>query len=276
MNKKGIDSIIKLALDEDIPYGDITSDSIISKDSFSKAVILAKEKGILAGIHVARRVFEDIDNKITFKSFFDDGHSFNKGKQLAMLDGSSISLLKGERTALNFLQRMCGIATITRKFVKCLEGTKTKILDTRKTTPGLRALEKYAVKMGGGINHRLNLSEMVLIKDNHIRLVGSVSKAVTNAREKVKPRIKIEVEATNVEEVREAIEAKADIIMLDNMPLETMKEVVDLVRGRILLEASGNIDLKKAKQIAELGIDFISVGHLTHSYSSIDISMEFI
>ena len=276
MNKKGIDSIIKLALDEDIPYGDITSDSIISKDSFSKAVILAKEKGILAGIHVARRVFEDIDNKITFKSFFDDGQSFNKGKQLAMLDGSSISLLKGERTALNFLQRMCGIATITRKFVKCLEGTKTKILDTRKTTPGLRALEKYAVKMGGGINHRLNLSEMVLIKDNHIRLVGSVSKAVTNAREKVKPRIKIEVEATNVEEVREAIEAKADIIMLDNMPLETMKEVVDLVRGRILLEASGNIDLKKAKQIAELGIDFISVGHLTHSYSSIDISMEFI
>jgi nicotinate-nucleotide pyrophosphorylase (carboxylating) len=242
----------------------------------SKAIILAKGRGVLAGMDVARRVFQKIDPKIRFRKILDDGEIFKKGERLAEIEGSSISLLKGERTALNFLQRMSGIATTTRKFVRVIQGTKAKILDTRKTTPGLRALEKYAVRMGGGLNHRFSLSEMVLIKDNHLRLVPSVSEAIKRAKRRAKPGMKVEVEATSPEEVREAVQGGADMVMLDNMPTEKIKNVVKWVKGRVPLEVSGKVTLAKAKEAASLGIDFISVGSLTHSYKSVDISIEFL
>jgi nicotinate-nucleotide pyrophosphorylase (carboxylating) len=276
MKGHAIDSIIDAALREDMPQGDITSESIIPVDSRSRAIILAKENGILAGMDVARRVFEKIDPGVEFKKEKNDGQKFCDGETLAVLQGPSISLLKGERTALNFLQRMSGIATTTGMFVQALEGTETKILDTRKTTPGLRALEKYAVKMGGGQNHRQNLSEMVLIKDNHLKLVGSISEAVKRAKERIAPGIKVEVEATCLAEVQEAVRGGADMVMLDNMRIDRMKEVIKWVGGKVPLEASGSVTLEKIKEIADLGIDFISVGSLTHSYKSVDISMEFL
>jgi len=273
---KEIDRIISFALKEDMPNGDITSESIISPDSMSKAILLAKQEGILAGIEVARRVFFKVDKSITFEKTLDDGAKIKRGDRLATIVGRSISLLKGERTALNFLQRMSGIATKTNMFVRALEGTKTKVLDTRKTTPGIRILEKYSVKVGGGENHRLNLSDMVLIKDNHLQIVGSITEAIQRARKHIKPGIKIEVETTNLEGVKEAVLAGADLIMLDNMALESIKEIVAWVDGRVLLEVSGNVDLNKAHSLAEVGVDYISVGSLTHSVMAIDISMEFI
>jgi len=276
MEIKDLDKIIEIALREDFPKGDITSESCILSQSSSEAVFLAKEGGVLSGIDVVNRVFEKIDMRLEFEKSFDDGQEFTKGDILAKVKGNSISILKGERTALNFLQRMSGIATKTRKFVQALHGTKTKILDTRKTTPGLRMLEKYAVRMGGGENHRLNLSEMVLIKDNHIKIVGSISEAVKRAKTKVKKRMKIEVETKNLEEVKEAVESGVDVIMLDNMPLEKMREVVNWVEGKVPIEVSGKVILKKIKDIALLGVDYISVGSLTHSYKSLDISLEFL
>lgn len=276
MKAKDIDPIIEAALEEDMPHGDITSENVIPSDMTSKAVIMAKEGGILAGIDVVKRVFAKVDSTIFFKSLFKDGQAVKRDDKLAELSGKSISLLKGERTALNFLQRMSGIASTTFLFVQALKGSQTKVLDTRKTTPGLRILEKYAVRMGGGRNHRFNLSEMVLIKDNHLRLVGSVSEAVKRARERVRSGTKIEVETTSLREVKEALQCDADMVMLDNMSLDEIKKVVDWVKGRIPLEVSGNIDLDKAKEVASLEVDFISVGSLTHSYKSLDISMEFL
>lgn len=276
MTRKDIDAVIEVALKEDMPQGDITSENIIPPDSESVAIILAKEKGVLAGIDIAGRVFQKIDLDVTFKKCFEDGQDFKENDTLARIQGCSVSILKGERTALNFLQRLSGIASITQKFAQALRGYHTKILDTRKTTPGLRTLEKYAVRMGGGMNHRLNLSEMVLIKDNHLKLVGNISQAVTKAREKVKKEVKIEVEVTSLAGVKEAVQSGADWIMLDNMPIAKMKEAVQWVKGRALLEISGNIILRNIKEIASLGVDFISVGSLTHSYRSIDLSMEFL
>jgi nicotinate-nucleotide pyrophosphorylase (carboxylating) len=276
MKEDATDALIETALKEDMPQGDITSENIIPADSESEATILAKEEGVLAGIDVARKVFSKIDPSIIFKKNLNDGQKFRKGQTLATIQGSSISLLKGERIALNFLQRMSGIATTTQKFVLMLQGTETKILDTRKTTPGLRSLEKYAVRMGGGVNHRFNLSEMVLIKDNHLRIVGSISQAVKSARESIKPGVRVEVEATSIEEVQEAVQSGADMIMLDNMPKEAMKEVVKRVKGKVPLEVSGKVSLRRVKEIASLGVDFISVGSLTHSYKSVDISIEFL
>ncbi len=276
MEYAAIDEIIEAALKEDMPHGDITSESIIPARSKSEAIILAREEGVLAGIDVARRVFYKIDRSISFKKNLDDGQIFRNNDTIAILRGPSISLLKGERTALNFLQRMSGIATTTRRFVRVLEGTQTKILDTRKTTPGLRLLEKYAVKIGGGVNHRFDLSEMVLIKDNHLKLVGSISQAVMRAKEKVKPGVRIEVEATNLEEVQEAVRSGADIIMLDNMSIKKMKEVVKWIKGKIPLEVSGKVTLRRIVEIASLGVDYISVGSLTHSYKSVDMSIEFL
>jgi len=269
------DGLIDTALKEDMPRGDITSESIIPADSVSRARFLAKEEGILAGIDLALRVFEKVDPGVSFTKALDDGRSFGPGVVLARLKGSSISLLKGERTALNFLQRMSGIATKTREFVRALEGTKTRVLDTRKTTPGLRSLEKYAVRMGGGANHRFSLSDMVLIKDNHLEIIGSVSEAVKRARARVARGIMVEVEVTGFEGAREALESGADMIMLDNMPLEKMKEVVDWIGGRVPVEVSGKISVESARRIAALGVDVISVGALTHSFRSIDISLEF-
>jgi len=276
MKEDVADSLIEAALKEDMPKGDITSESIIPADSESEAIILAKEEGVLAGIDVAERVFHKIDPSVVFEKKLNDGQGFRNGQTLATIQGPSISLLKGERTALNFLQRMSGVATTTQNFVQALQGTKTKILDTRKTTPGLRSLEKYAVKMGGGVNHRFNLSDMVLIKDNHLKIVGSISQAVKSAKEIIKPGVKVEVEATSLEEVQEAVQSGADMIMLDNMPEDAMKEVVRQVKGKVPLEVSGKVSLRKVKEIASLGVDFISVGSLTHSYKSVDISIEFL
>ncbi|MDH7513163.1 MAG: carboxylating nicotinate-nucleotide diphosphorylase [Clostridiales bacterium] len=275
MKIEEIDPLIESALREDMPEGDITSESVVPPDSVSRAVIVAKEAGVLAGVDVAGRVFEKIDQTIKFQKVFEDGQDFQPGDILARLEGNSISLLKGERTALNFLQRLSGIATKTRHYVDAVAGTRTKILDTRKTTPTLRLLEKYAVRMGGGVNHRFSLSDMVLIKDNHLRLAGSITQAVRRAKEKAKPGVKIEVEVTNFAEAKEAVEAGASMIMLDNMSMSGMKQVLDWVKGRVPVEVSGKVSLRKARGIAGLGVDYISVGGLTHSFSSVDISMEF-
>lgn len=276
MNTEEFDPIIQAALREDMPEGDITSESIIPASSRSEAIFLPREEGILAGVEVAKRVFELIDPQVSFKVKCHDGQFFQMGTVLARVRGASVSLLKGERTALNFLQRLSGIATTTKQFVEALTGTKTKVLDTRKTTPGMRVLEKYAVRMGGGQNHRLNLSEMVMIKDNHLLLVKSIKEAVSKAREKVSPGIKIEVEVTNLDQAQEAVRAGADMIMLDNMPLAKMKEVVDWLEGRIPVEVSGAVRFEEVQNIASLGVDFISVGRLTHSYKSVDIALEFL
>ncbi len=275
MKEDAIDSVIAAALKEDLPRGDITSESVIPEESRSEAIILAKEEGVLAGLDVARRVFAKIDGDLEFRKMKEDSQRFSAGEKLAAIRGSSISILKGERTALNFLQRMSGIASTTWRFVQALEGTKTKILDTRKTTPGLRILEKYAVKMGGGKNHRHNLSEMVMIKDNHLKLVGSISEAVQRAKERVEPGIKVEVEATTLDEVKEAVRSGADMVMLDNMSVQKMREVVEWVKRKVPLEVSGKVSLDRIREIAALGVDFISVGSLTHSYRSVDISIEF-
>jgi nicotinate-nucleotide pyrophosphorylase (carboxylating) len=275
MRIEEFDPLIEAALREDMPDGDITSESMIPADSISGAVILAREAGILAGIDLAGRVFKKIDPGIKFQKTFEDGQAFKPGDILARLEGNSISLLKGERTALNFLQRLSGIATKTRRFVEAVAGTRTKILDTRKTTPTLRHLEKYAVRMGGGVNHRFSLSDMVLIKDNHLKLSRSITEAVGRAKEKARAGIKIEVEVTSFAEAKEAVEAGASMIMLDNMSLSRMKQVVDWIKGKVPVEASGKVSLQKARQIAGLGVDYISVGGLTHSFSSVDISIEF-
>ncbi len=276
MWRKNIDALIEAALKEDMPEGDITSESIVPAGSVSRAFIVSKAEGVLAGIFVAEKVFKKIDQRVNIEIHRKDGQNISRGDKIATLKGSSISLLKGERTALNFLQRMSGIATTTSKFVRALEGKKTKILDTRKTTPGLRVLEKYAVKMGGGTNHRFSLSDMVMIKDNHIKIVGNISKAVQMARKKIKPGTKIEVETTDMEEAEQALRSGADIIMLDNMSLDKMRGVVKMLNGKVVVEVSGNVNIARASKIADFGVDFISVGALTHSYKSLDISMEFI
>ncbi len=276
MKNQDIDGIIGVALKEDMPHGDVTSDNVISKDSTSEAVLIAKERGILAGMPVAERVFGMLDPQIRFTAYCLDGEVLSQGGKLAAVQGNSIAMLKGERTALNFLQRLSGIATLTHQYVKAIQGTRARLLDTRKTTPGLRLLEKYAVKMGGGTNHRLNLSDMVMLKDNHLQLVGSIREAVRLVKSCVDPAIKVEVETTSLEQVKEAFESGADMIMLDNMTIDDMKAAVVWVKGRVPLEVSGNVDLESIRAIAELGVDYISVGRLTHSYGSLDISMEFL
>jgi len=271
-----MDAAIDVALREDMPEGDITSESIIPANARSEAYFLAKEDGVLAGLPVAARVFERIDPSVIFIERFRDGSSFTRSDKLARVKGPTIALLKGERTALNFLQRLCGVATVTRRFVEAISGTKTRILDTRKTVPGLRLLDKYAVRTGGGTNHRASLSDMVLIKDNHLRHVGSVAEAVRRARAHIRPGVRVEVEAANLLQVREALAAGADMIMLDNMPLETMRQAVVLAGGRVPLEASGNMTLDRVRAVAETGVDFISVGALTHSARAVDISLDFL
>jgi nicotinate-nucleotide pyrophosphorylase (carboxylating) len=273
--KQAVEAAIDAALREDMPEGDITSENIIPHDARSEAFFLAKEDGVAAGLDIASRVFAKIDPSVIFIERFKDGSGFRQGDKLARVKGPTIVLLKGERTALNFLQHLCGIATATRRFVEAVAGTKTRILDTRKTTPGLRLLEKYAVRAGGGTNHRISLSDMALIKDNHLRSVGSVAEAVRRARSRIRPGIRIEVEADSLLQVREALAAGADMIMLDNMPLETMHQAVTLAGGRVPLEASGNMTLDRVRAVAETGVDFISIGALTHSARAIDISMDF-
>ncbi len=276
MDIPGLDRILAAALQEDVPGGDVTSEGIVPPGSVSDAILLAKEDGILAGLPVARRVFEMVDGDTEFREELKDGQLLKKGAVLAKIKGRTVSLLKAERTALNFLQRLSGVATATRRFVEAVEGTNARILDTRKTTPGLRALEKYAVRIGGGANHRFSLSDMVLIKDNHLRHVGGVAEAVRRARMTTQPGIKIEVEVTDLAGVREAVESGADVIMLDNMSSDKIREAVAFIGGRVRVEVSGKVSLERVREIAESGVDDISVGALTHSSKALDISLEFL
>ena len=268
-----VDDIIKTALLEDVNYIDAAADNLLDPKAISKAKFLAKASGVLAGIDVALRVFELLgDFKIT--KYIEDGSAVNKGDIIAEIEGPTVLLLKGERTSLNLLQHMSGIATMTAEAVKLTKGTNATVTDTRKTLPGLRALQKYAVTCGGGKNHRFNLSDAAMLKDNHIDACGSITKAVNTLREKIGHTVKIEVETRNLEEVKEALSTGCEIIMLDNMDCETMKKAVELTNGKALLEASGNITAETIAAVAETGVDIISIGALTHSVKAFDISLK--
>lgn len=266
--------LIAHALAEDLGPGDVTSEATIPVDSTSVAVVLAKRHLVLAGLDAAREVFRQLDPSIVFTPFAKDGDAVHGGSEIAKVSGNTRALLAGERVALNLLQHLSGIATLTSKYVEKVKGTKAEVLDTRKTLPGLRQLEKYAVRMGGGRNHRFGLSDGVLIKDNHIAASGGISKAVERAKKKAHHLLRIEVETTNLDEVAEALAVGADVIMLDNMPVDVMREAVKLVAGRALVEASGNVTLDTIRLIADTGVNFISCGSLTHSAAAADISMK--
>ncbi|QSV45054.1 carboxylating nicotinate-nucleotide diphosphorylase [Geobacter benzoatilyticus] len=269
----GLDRIIENALMEDIHTGDITTLAVVSERRPARARLIAKESMVLAGVNVAARVFTFLDASTGFRPLHGDGARLAAGDLIAELDGDSAMLLQGERVALNLLQRMSGTATLTSRYVEAVAGTRARIVDTRKTTPGLRVLEKYAVRVGGGINHRTGLYDGVLIKENHIAAAGGITQAVTRARAYIPHTMKIEVETETLAEVAEAIDAGAEIIMLDNMDLATMTEAVQLIGGRSLVEASGGVNLETVRGIAETGVDIISVGALTHSARAMDISM---
>jgi nicotinate-nucleotide pyrophosphorylase (carboxylating) len=269
----GLDSIIDNALREDIHTGDITTLSVVPDQRPARARLIAKEPLVLAGIDVAARVFHRLDPAIRFDARFPDGMRVEAGVLLAEMAGDSAMLLQGERVALNLLQRMCGIATLTSQYVEAVAGTGARIVDTRKTMPGLRVLDKHAVRVGGGINHRTGLYDGVLIKENHIVAAGGITEAVRRARSYIPHTMKIEVETECLEEVAEALEAGADIIMLDNMDLDAMRRAVGIIAGRALVEASGGVNLETVRGIAETGVDIISVGALTHSARAMDISM---
>jgi nicotinate-nucleotide pyrophosphorylase (carboxylating) len=278
MNKNGLNieeikSVIDYSLKEDIGNGDITTNSLIPIDLQTKATMVAKSTGVIAGLAIAEYVFRTLSADITWKTFVNDGDKVSKGDLILEISGSYRALLTGERVALNFLQRMSGIATMTANYVDTLKDYKTKILDTRKTVPGLRLLDKYAVMRGGGTNHRIGLYDMVLIKDNHIKIAGGITKAVTQIKKNLPGGIKIEVETTTIEEVKEALAIGVDIIMLDNMSNNTMADCVKIINGRAKVEASGNMTIERLKEVAATGVDFISIGALTHSVAAFDISM---
>jgi nicotinate-nucleotide pyrophosphorylase (carboxylating) len=269
----GLDVLIKSALMEDIHTGDITTMAVVGSGGEARALLKAKEEMVVAGMDVAAAVFRVLDGAIGFSSRFRDGERTGLGEIMAEMNGNAAVLLQGERVALNLLQRMCGIATLTSRYVEAVAGTKARIVDTRKTTPGLRVLEKYAVRVGGGINHRTGLYDGVLIKENHITAAGGIAEAVRRARAYIPHTMKIEVETESLEEVTEALGAGAEIIMLDNMTLPAMREAVEMINGRALVEASGGVNLDTVRQIAETGVDIVSVGALTHSARAMDISM---
>ena len=268
-----VDDIIKNALAEDINYIDVATDYLLDENHESEAVFIAKAEGVLCGIDVAMRVFTLLDPSFTCTLYKKDGDPVKKGDLIAELKGKTVKLLKGERTALNLIQHMSGIATLTSECVAQIQGTSATIADTRKTLPGLRALQKYAVTCGGGKNHRFNLSDCAMLKDNHIDAKGGITPAVKALREKIGHTVKIEVETRTLDEVREAVEAGADIIMLDNMDNETMAQAVEIARGKALLEASGNLTKERLSSVARVGVDILSIGALTHSVSAFDISM---
>ena len=266
---------IKRAFQEDIGTGDITTNSTVLVGTQISGKFIAKESGIICGLHVAKAIFEYADENIELKANFIDGDNVKKGDIIATIKGDAASVLKGERLALNLMQRMSGIATNTNEAVKQVEGYKAKIVDTRKTTPGLRVFEKYAVKAGGGSNHRFNLADGVLIKDNHIKAAGGITKAIELAKKNAPHTLKVEIEVETIEQLNEALKAGADIIMLDNMDNATMADAVKIVDGRAVLEASGNMGEKSLKDVAATGVDIISIGALTHSVKALDISLKF-
>jgi nicotinate-nucleotide pyrophosphorylase (carboxylating) len=269
----GLGKLIAKALEEDVGHGDVTTQAILSGDEGGTARAVAKEDMVVAGIDVFKEVFLSVDSDIRFHTDCHDGTAVKKGAILAEISGAIKNILIAERVALNFLQRLCGIATLTQKYVEEAMGTGAKIVDTRKTTPCLRDLEKYAVRMGGGFNHRFGLDGGVLIKDNHISAAGSITNAVRGIRDNIPLTLKIEVEAKDLKEVEEALASGVDIIMLDNMKTEEMRKAVALIKGRAIVEASGNVTLKRVREIAKTGVDYISVGALTHSAPAADISL---
>lgn len=270
------EDVIMRALKEDITYLDVTTDYLIPDDQVSNAVFMAKADGVLCGIDAALRTLSILDPEAVFEVLKNDGDILEKSDMIARVQGKTRALLKGERTALNLLQHMSGVATATKRAVDEVAGTGAVITDTRKTLPGLRALEKYAVTVGGGRNHRFNLSDAAMIKDNHIDAVGSITKAVETLRSRVGHTIKIEVETRTLDEVGEAVSAKADIIMLDNMSVGTMRKAVGIVNGAAKVEASGGLTAGMLRQVAETGVDIISIGAITHSVKALDISMKII
>lgn len=273
---KSAEVLFELAYAEDIGDGDITTNNLVPPDSHKTAVLVAKEEGVIAGLPVAEMVFKKFDKNIEWTEKLPDGSKVKPGDVIAEFKGNYRALLTGERKALNFLQRLSGIATYANLCMEEIKGHKVEILDTRKTLPGYRHLDKYAVRMGGASNHRFGLYDMVMIKDNHIQVAGSIKQAVDAIRSKIPKSIKIEVETSNLEQVREALNADVDIIMLDNMSSKLMKEAVDLINGRAKIEASGNMTLKRIRKVAATGVNYISIGALTHSVKALDISQRII
>jgi len=278
LNNAQIRQIIALALAEDLGKGDVTTNSLIPDEKIGVASILAKEEGILAGVEIAEEVFRRVDPKLKIKVWLKDGAKIGSGDMIAVVEGRIASILKAERTVLNFLQRLSGIATEANRYVKAVEGLPVRIMDTRKTTPCLRVLEKYAVKVGGGKNHRMHLGDGILIKDNHLAALRSeglsIKEIIARARQNAPGGVKVEMEVNTLQGALEAAEAGADVIMLDNMRLEDMRQAVKAVHGRVLVEASGGITLGTVRAVAETGVDFISVGALTHSVKALDISLK--
>ena len=271
-----INKLIDLGIEEDINTGDITTESIIPESTNATATMTAKQDGVISGLEIVKMVYERFQEDVIFTPYFNDGDSVKKGDVILKVEATYPTLLRGERLSLNIFQRMCGVATETAKYVKELTGTGTQLLDTRKTAPGLRVLDKLAVKHGGGTNHRMGLYDMAMIKDNHIKMAGGISKAVEQVRSRIPADIKIEVETTNLDEVRQAIAAGADIIMLDNMGNEQMSEAVNIIKAAdksIKTEASGNMSIPRLIEVAATGVDYISVGALTHTVKGMDISM---
>ncbi len=268
-----IDQIITLAFEEDVATGDITTNALIPENSRAVATLTMKANGIVSGLEIAGKVFSRLDKDIICTPYFKEGEKVSQGDVILKVEGNFRALLTAERTVLNILQRMSGIATATALYVKETEGTQTHLLDTRKTAPGMRILDKMAVKAGGGTNHRMGLYDLALIKDNHIKVAGSITRAVQQVRDHITPGVRIEVETTCIEEVKEALTSGADIIMLDNMSTSLMAEAVRLVDKKAKTEASGNMTLGRIREVSATGVDYISVGALTHSVTALDISM---
>jgi len=269
-----VKELIQLALREDLGSGDITTDSIIDSEKTGSARVIAREDFVLAGLPIFKQVFKELCHEVKFEQFFKDGDFVRNEETVCIIEGPIHIILKGERTALNFLQRMSGVATTTKKFVDRISSTDTRILDTRKTIPGWRILDKYAVRVGGGYNHRFGLFDGVLIKDNHITAAGSIKDAIRLARKNASHMLKIEVEVETLDQLNEAIENNVDVVLLDNMDLEMLKEAVKIAKGRVLIEVSGGVNIDNVEELAKMGVDFISVGAITHSVKGVDISLE--
>ena len=274
MKMRNIDHLVRIALDEDIGPGDITTEFLVDSNQTGNGTVIAKESLVIAGLEVAEKVFRSLDADVAFESTYQDGDGIESGTPVIQVSGTLKALLMGERTALNFLQRLSGVATHVRSYVQMMGEHPVRLVDTRKTTPGWRALEKYAVRVGGAFNHRMGLYDGVLIKDNHIAACGGIEAAVSRIRENVSHLVKIEVEAMDLSEVKAALAAGADVIMLDNMDIPQIKEAVSIIAGKALVEISGGVTKENLDLLAETGVDLISVGALTHSARSVDLSMK--
>ncbi len=279
MTESGLRRLVEQAVEEDLGRGDVTSDLLVPSDATARAVLRSRSQGVIAGLDVAAMVFGVTDAQVQFAALIRDGDAVAPGQELGVISGAARSLLRGERVALNFLQRLSGIATLTSRYVEAVRGTRARIVDTRKTTPGLRSLEKYAVRAGGGFNHRRDLSGAMMIKDNHLAVIGalglSLTEAIKQARESLPHTLKIEIEVDRLDQIPEALAAGADIILLDNMSTEDLSRAVAAINGRAIIEASGGVNLRTISEIAATGVDVISVGALTHSAPALDIGLDF-